>query len=255
MSRSCLVNLGHHLFQFVDRNRRAHAGNHVLALGVHQVLAIEHLLARGGIARKAHAGAGGIAHIAENHGLDVHGRSQVVGNLIHAAIRGGAGVVPGAEHSLDRHVQLHLRVLGEVLAGFLAHDFLVVGDHRLQVFGGQVGIELGLLALLLAVENVFELLFGNLHHHVAEHLDEAAIAIVGKAGVAALGGDHFHHRVVHAEVQDGVHHARHGKLGAGADRNQQGILLVAELLAQQFFQFRQRLVLLGEDIRGRLVAV
>ena len=57
----------------------------------------------------------------------------------------------------------------------------------LQIFGGQVGIELGLGLLLLAVEDFVEIVLGDFEHHGAVHLDEAAVAIVGEARVAALG--------------------------------------------------------------------
>ena len=68
-----LVNLGHALLKLADGVGRAHAGDHVLALRVHQVLAEEHMLAGGGIAREAYAGAGVFAQVAEDHGLHVDG--------------------------------------------------------------------------------------------------------------------------------------------------------------------------------------
>ncbi len=45
--------------QVLDRVGRADAGDDVLALGVHQVLAVEALLAGGGVARERDARAGG----------------------------------------------------------------------------------------------------------------------------------------------------------------------------------------------------
>ena len=81
-----LVGFGHLLFEIRDRLRRADAGHHVFALRVDQILAVEHLLAGGGIAREADAGAGGIAHVAEHHGLHVRGGADVVRNLFHLAV-------------------------------------------------------------------------------------------------------------------------------------------------------------------------
>ena len=78
MSLELLVDLGHGLFELADRERRAHAGDHIFALRVHQVLAKEHVLAGGGIARKAHARAGVVAQVAEHHGLHVDRRAQPV---------------------------------------------------------------------------------------------------------------------------------------------------------------------------------
>ena len=64
-----LVDLGHTSFsQLGDGLGGAHAGDHVLALGVDQELAEELLLAGGGVAGEGNAGAGVIAHVAEDHG-------------------------------------------------------------------------------------------------------------------------------------------------------------------------------------------
>ena len=50
-----------------------------------------------------------VAGVAERHGLHVDGGAPVVGDLVHAAIDVGAGVIPGAEHGLDGLHQLNLR--------------------------------------------------------------------------------------------------------------------------------------------------
>ena len=66
---------------------------------------------------------------------------------------------------------------------------------------------------------------------VAVHLDEAAVAVPREARVAGLGRQRLDGLVVEAEVEDRVHHAGHRVAGAGADRHQQRVLQVAELLA------------------------
>ena len=169
-------------------DRRADAGDHVLALRVHQELAVELLRAGRGVAGEAHARAAGLAQVAEDHGLHVDGGAQHVVDVVDAAIGLGAIVLPGAEHGVARHHQLLVRVLRKVALGVLLHDLLVFGDDFLQRLGVEVGVELGLLLLLLAVEDFLEGVLGNLEHHVAEHLDEAAIGVIGEARiVAALG--------------------------------------------------------------------
>jgi hypothetical protein len=77
-------------------------------------------------------------------------------------------------------------------------------------------------------------LLRNIEHHVAEHLDQAAIGVIGKAGIIAALGQRFDGLVVEAEVQNGVHHAGHGELCAGANRNQQRIVARAQLLPCSF---------------------
>ena len=61
--------------------------------------------------------------------------------------------------------------------------------------------------------------------------------------------------VVHAEVEDGVHHAGHGELGAGAHAEQQRILRIAQLLAHQLFELVERRQHLLVDLVGNLVVV
>ena len=143
--------------QVGDGLRRADAGHHVFALRVLEELAVEGLLAGGRVAGEAHAGGRGFAHVAEHHGLHVDGGAEVVGNLVHLAVVDGAGVEPGAEHGVARALKLRQGILRERLAGLLLDQLLVARDDLLQVFGGQVGIELGLGLLLLAVEDVVEI--------------------------------------------------------------------------------------------------
>jgi hypothetical protein len=85
------------LLKLADRQRRAHAGDHVFALRVHQVLAEEDVLAGGRIAREADAGAGVLAQVAEDHGLHVDRCAQPVVDAVDAAIGLGAIVLPAPE--------------------------------------------------------------------------------------------------------------------------------------------------------------
>jgi hypothetical protein len=103
-------------------------------------------------------------------------------------------------------------------------------------------------ALLDAVEDVLELLLVDVENDVAEHLDEAAIGVIGEAGIAAALGQRFDGLVVEAEVEDGVHHAGHGELGAGADGDQQGIFARAQLLSLQLLEALERGVHLDVDL-------
>jgi hypothetical protein len=61
---------------------RADAGHHVLALGIDEEFAIEALLAGRRVAGERNAGGGGVAHIAEHHGLDVHGGPPMLRNVV-----------------------------------------------------------------------------------------------------------------------------------------------------------------------------
>ena len=130
----------------------------------------------------------------------------------------------------------------------LLHDLLELADDRLQVVRREVGIELGFDLVLALVERLVEQLHRDAEGDFAEHLDEAAVAIVREPRIAGLGHQALDRLVVEAEVEDGVHHARHGELRAGAHAQQQRIGGVAQLLAGQAFELLQRF----PDLRRRL---
>ena len=229
-----LVHRGHILFQFGDGAGRAHAGHNVFALSIDEVLAKQGLFAGGGVAGEGDAGAGVFIEVAEHHRLHVDGGAPAVGDVVHAAIDVGAGVVPGAEHGLDGLHQLRLGVGGEVRALLLVVVGLEAGDKLLHVVDVQLDILGDALGFLDFVDDDLKGLLGDLHHHVGEHLDEAAVGVVDEAlelGIGVAGDEASGHFVVEAEVEDGVHHARHGSARAGAHGNQQRVLIVAELLA------------------------
>ena len=244
-----LVNLRHLLGQLADGGGGTDTGHNVLALGVDEVLAEQRLFAGGGIAGKGHAGAAGVAAVAKGHRLYVNGGSPVVGDLVHTAVYVGTGVIPAAEHGLDSLDQLYLGILRELLALFLLIELLKADHQLLHILGVQVHVVLYALLLLQLVNDLLKALLGKLHHHVGEHLDKTAVAVVGKAGVVGLLGQALHRLVVQAQIQDGIHHAGHGSAGAGTYRNQQRAFHVAELLAHLLFQLFQ----VNKDIRHDLV--
>ena len=212
------------------------------------------MLAGGGIAREAYAGAGVLAEVAEDHGLHVDGCAQPVVDVVDAAIGLGALVLPAPEHGIARRTSCSSGFCGKSLPVSFFDQLLVLGDDVLQRFGLEFVVELDLFARLDAVEDVLELLLGNVENHVAEHLDEAAIGVIRKAGIIAALGERFDGLVVEAEVQNRVHHAGHGELRAGANGNQQRIFARAELLSLQLFEPLERVVHLDVDLRADLAA-
>ena len=250
-----VVHFGHLLMQLGDGLGGTDTGHHVFALSVEQVLTVELLLTGGGVAGEGNAGTGGLAHVAEHHGLHVHGSAPVAGDVVHAAVVDGAGVVPGTEHGLDGLHELLLGVLGEVHALFGLVDGLEALHNFLQVLGGQVTVKLHTALFLELVQHVLELALFDFHNHVGEHGDEAAIGVIGKVLVAGQLGQALDGDVVQAQVQDGVHHAGHGGAGTGTDGNQPGIVLIAKLLADDFFGFGQRVVNLLFNVGGNHFAI
>ena len=250
-----LVRLRHHPLEFDNRLRRADAGDHVLALGVDQELAEEFLGAGGRIAREAHAGAGAIAGVAEHHHLNVDGGANRIRNVIDAAVFLGAGVVPRAEHGVAGAAQLLHRILWEGLLGVIPHHFLVGLDDLTQRRLVQVGIHLRAFGMLDGFEFMLERRLRYFEDDAAEHLHEAAIAVEREAAVAGPCLQAFNGLVIQAEVEDGVHHARHGELGARANRHEQGLLLRAKRGARGLLELAQLRDHFGLDVGRQLVAV
>ena len=219
-----------------DGLRRPHAGHHVFALGVDEVFAIEDILAGGGIAGEGHAGGAVITHVAKHHALHVDGGAPFVGDLVLATVEDSAVVHPAAEHGAHGADQLLEGVLRESLAGAILDQLEIPLDELPEVLLAHVGVvvdaELVLQPLHRLLEGVMLVLVPLLHahHDVAVHLDEAAVGVVGKAGVAGGSREPLHGLVVEAEVEDRVHHAGHAVAGTGANADQQGVGGRAELL-------------------------
>ena len=67
-------------------------------------------------------------------------------------------------------------------------------------------------------------------HDATEQRDEAAVGVPAEALVAGQLDEAQQGLIVEAQVEDGVHHARHRELGAGANAHQQRVGRVAEAL-------------------------
>ncbi len=232
-----LVDLGERLPQLADGARSAYSGDHVLALGVHQELPVEDVLAGGWIAGEGDAGAGLLAGVAVHHGLHVDRRAPVVGNGVEATIGDGPVVGPAPEHGRDRAPELLHRVVRKVLARALPDGRLERDDGRFEIVRVKAGIHLDAPALLHRLEDLREgvalvlVLWLAAEHYVAVHSHEAPVAVVGEAWIAGGRDDALHRIVVQPEVEDRVHHARHAGAGARTHREQQRVGRVTERLA------------------------
>ena len=236
------------MLQLGDGARVANARDDVFALGVHQVVAVEFLLAVCGVAGKRNAGSGSLALVAEHHALHVNGGTQIVGNLVLLAVEHRARVVPAAEHGLDGQLQLNVGVLREgdraindelgMLFGrnVLGENLLEFGNEFLQVFSGKLGVALHAASELLGGNGVFEQVAVEAHNHVREHLDEAAIAVPREAGVVGVLDEAVNRLVVQTKVQNRVHHAGHRHGGAGTNGNEQRIFGIANALADTLLE-------------------
>ena len=128
-----------------------------------------------------------------------------------------------AVSDLELGIQGSLDVLGE--------DALEGLDEFLQVLGRKLGIDANAGDQACLGQGVLEQVGVNAHDDVGKHLDKAAVAIPSKVRVLRLGDKTLNGVVVETQVEDRVHHTGHGERSARADRHEQRIGGIAELLA------------------------
>jgi hypothetical protein len=250
----------------VDGVGRAGAGDHVLALGIDQPLTVELVVAGRGVAGEGHAGGRGVTHVAEHHGLDVDCGPPLVRDALDAAVGDGALAVPRREDGADATPQLLHGIVGEILAQNLLDGVLETPRQRLQILGRDVGVGGVSLGLLELVEHAVELLAdalalggldagGLFHHHVGIHHDQPAVGVPHEARVAGLGDHPGDRGGAEAHVEHRLHHARHGHAGAGAHRDQERVLGIAELRAHDLLDCVHGTVHLVGDAVGVALAI
>lgn len=229
----------------------ADAGDDVLALGVDQKVTVELLGAVGRVARKGDTGRRGLALISKGHSLNVDGGAKVVGNAVLLAVDARTLVHPAAKDCLNGKAQLELRIMREdglavddlelgVQAGLdvVGEDPLKGLDELLQVLGRKLGIDADAGDQAGLGQGVLEQVGVDAHDDIGEHLDKAAVAIPGKTRVMRLGDETLNRVVVEAQVENRVHHAGHGERSARANRHEQRIVVVTELLAAAGLEVR-----------------
>ena len=192
------------------------------------------------VAAERDAGAGRVALVAEHHLLDVDGRAPLVRDAVDAAVLDGALAGPGVEHGADREPQLLLRVLREVVAGLVLVQRLEAVDELLERVGVELGVVLDAAVVLDLGDRLLERLAVDPARDVAEHLEEAPVGVPREAIVVGRAREALDGGVVEAEVEDRVEHAGHRLAGAGADGDEQRVLVVAERLAGVLLQALER---------------
>ena len=210
----------------------ADAGDDVLALRVHKEVAIGSPSTAGGVARERDAGRGGLPLVAEYHDLDVDGGTEVVGDAVALTVDASALIHPAAEHGLDGQTKLKAGICGEgdspvhdelgIRGGIdlSGENLLELNDKIAEIFIGELGIGADPGDQASLGDGVLEQVGIDTQHHVGEHLDEPAIRIPCEVRVVGLGDEAHNGFIVEAEVQHGVHHARHGERRSGADRDE-----------------------------------
>src|SRR5207248_11098932 len=140
-----------------------------------------------------------------------------VRDAVEVAIVGCALVVPRLEYGADRGPKLLGGILGEFRPGMAANDLPIALDQLLEGPWFQRRVALHTLALLQLLQLGLEQVSIDFENDLAEQLDEAPVCVECKAAVAGEGGQALERRRVEAQVEDGVHHARHRELRPAAN--------------------------------------
>ncbi len=247
------MQLRHPLRQLAEVLRVAGPGDDVLPLRVDEE--IPRRLRRPGplVAAEGDPGARGLTLVSEHHLLHVDSRTPLIGYPVQSPIGDRSLPPPGVEDGVDRLFELAARIGRELLTGLLGEDPLEGCGQIAQVLSVEAGVLVGPFSLPRLPQLRLKARARDPPHNVAEHLHESAPRVGGEPLVARPGGQPRSRALVEAEVQHGVEHPRHRDPGAGADRDQQRVLGVAEPLADPLLEPRQRLIhLFGES--GRLLA-
>ena len=221
-----------------NRHRRTHTCYNVFALRIGKEFAHQLLFAGRRITSKGNARAGVFVQIAENHGHHVDSGTPAVRNIVVPAIHVSTRVIPAAEYGFDGAHQLLFGIRGEIRTNFT----LILGFEGtrqfFQVSGIQLDIQLDALFLLHFINQLLEVLFPDFHNDVRVHLDKTPIAVVYEAfefRIWIAGNHRSNYIVIQTQIQNSVHHARHGSPCSGANRNKQRVLQISELFAVDLF--------------------
>ena len=195
-------------FELGDRERVTSARDDVLALGVRKVVAVQAALSRAWVAGERNARPGVRALVAEHHGHDIHGRAEIVRNLLPPPVERRSLGVPRVEDRANRHVELLSRVLRELPAGRLADHLLERRDQVTQVNHGYLSVGAA-GALLCRREQLGKAIIVDAQHGAAEHLDQATVGVKREALVADLRCESLDRIVIETYVEHRLHHPGH----------------------------------------------
>ena len=123
-----------------------------------------------------------------------------------------------------------------------------------QCSGPSSESDLETFETFVVLERLLEQIMVDAEHHIAIHLDEAAIGVIGESAVRGAPREPFDGLVVEAEIEHRIHHARHRGARARAHRYEQRIVDVAETGAGDLAHHVERLAHHRHQSLGQLLA-
>ena len=228
----------------------ANASDHILPLSIDQIFAVIGPLARRRIARKRNARGRSVAHIAEHHSLHIDRRAPIRGDVIQAAINFRAVRIPAVKYGRNRAPELLGHILREWPAQLSLSDGLELRDQIFPVIRFKLGIGVKALVLFRDFQRFFEQPMIKAEHNIGIHLDEAAIAVPGKALVPRSRRQPRDSLIVQTKVENRIHHAGHRDPRARTHGDEQRVACIAEAFANGRLDMGERLCdLLAHSVR------
>ena len=243
-----LVGIGEPIRHHADVEGLPGSVHHVFPLGVHKEVPVQAWLSGGRIAARHDPRPAIVAHVPEDHGLDVDRRADVVRDSRRVPVVDCTFRIPGLEYRFRGRLEL-LQGFGRERRPRMCLDELLeaLSDSH-PVLRPQLRVRGDPGGLSSVTEDLFEHLVFHPADHGAEHLDQPSVGVVDEARVSRELHHSLGHFVVHSQIQDRVHHPGHGELRAGATRHQEGFFGVAEFFARISFDALQGLDLLFPDV-------
>ena len=134
------------------------------------------------------------------------------------------------------------------------YQCFVDADDLLPVFGGHFDIIALAMSGFVLLDLVFEAFAVGLEHHVSKHLDKAPVAVVSKARITGFLCKASGYLIIQAEVENGIHHPRHGYRRARAHRKEQGVFGVTKTCPHLLLNQIQRNPVFLFEQSGQFVA-
>ena len=156
-------------------------------------------------------------------------------------------------------------MLGDALWELLiviSNNILIRFDELFQPSGRNLRVRLDSRAVARREELVLEVLAIDVEYDIGVHLNETPVRVVREAFVGGCR-EPLHSLIVEAEVEDGVHHAGHGRACTRSDRHEQRLFRIAEffpngfldareVFLDRFFQLGRILFPVGVEVRADL---
>jgi hypothetical protein len=226
----------------VESVRGPQTGNHILALGVDQPLAVEMVVACGRVPGESHTCCTIVSHVAENHSLDVDRGTPLVRDPFDASVSDGSLSVPGKENGPDASPELIPGVVGKLHAEDLLDLRFVLFAKLLELLRCKIVVVEVLFPLFQRLQHMLKLLAdpfalfrldpgGFLHDHVAVHGDEPAVSVINEPFIAGPGHHPGYGPGGESDIEHGLHHAGHAGSGAGTNREEKRVIDITELRA------------------------